>query len=257
MPKINVVLPSGQVVSVDESVVQPEEETNNVNLESATAADARLQQERKDRIYGGVAGAITEAGLSAADTLTLGGFGKATSAIGGDSWDETQEGLAEEHPIARTVGEVGAMLAPTGWIGDAAKGVSELSGLGLASRAGEGVASALRRGAQLASAAGRAVEGGIYGVGAHIADSSVTGDPLTIEGAIESAGIGAILNVGASALMDHVSGAIDNVEWGARKSLAESKLLSADAETANAGKQLISDPPPSWNEFRRRLTKPT
>ena len=141
------------------------------------------------------------------------------------------------------------MLAPTGWIGDAAKGVSELSGLGLASRAGEGVAGALGGGA-LASAAGRAVEGGIYGVGAHIADSSVTGDPLTIEGAIESAGIGAILNVGAGALMDHVAGGIENAEWGARRTIAESKLLSADADTANAGKQLFDDPPPSWNDFR-------
>lgn len=191
MGKINVVLNDGTVKAVDEELAK-----RLVGRGSGRAEESFEAGERERQAYNAEnTSSVRAAAEGAADTLTLGGYGKAVEALGGE---HRMQATAESHPTARAVGEVGAMVLPfaPGVLGRAGKIVSEASGLGLAAKAGEAVAGVAGKGV------GRLVEGGILGVGGEVARTNVTGDPLTIEGAVEGAGIGGVLNYGIGLVAD-------------------------------------------------------
>ncbi len=236
MGKVNVTLPGGRVVSVDEDVAA----TGGLSPESAGAGLAREHQDVVREKFGGVEGAVGEALVSAGDTLSLGGLGAAANLIGGKTMQEGRQNSENEHPYAHTIGEVGAFLLPTGELG----GLK--SGLGMAADIGEDVGRVVG-----SKTVGRAVEGGIFGVGSTISESNVSGDPLTVEGLVEGATVGGLLQVGAGKLTDRLFGAAN----AARAGQAEAASLGSDADLVEnqiTGKGLLKgeNDLPSWTEVR-------
>lgn len=239
MSKVNYTLPDGRVVSIDESEVQGATDAGTTRLESGAGEAEDRAAERSDRIYGGAEGAVASFGQGLGDTLTFGGLGKLESAVGGDSMDQFQRELAAAHPYARGTGELAALLSPTGWLGDTAKAASEFSGMGLASKAGEGVGG---------GALGRLAEGAVYGGGATVAETNVTGDPLSIEGVVEGAGIGALLNYGMGAAADRLLGAGTKAEGVlAEQAVTDAKV--AGAKNLQRTLTLFDRNPESWQGF--------
>lgn len=250
MGKVNVVLPSGRVVAVDEDIAA-QAQGDLVHQESGPEAATREAEAERRASYEDhpVAAALE----GAADTLTLGGFGKAAQGVaqifdpyGAQKVQQQMGGIAEYNPGARTAGEIGAFFVPG----------AELAAPGLAGKAGKyveegalaGRARPLTAGAEaLGVGADRVTEGAILGAGAHVAQSNITGDPLSIEGAIEDAGIGAILGVGIGALGDKLRGA----GYRARAAAVEEQQLASDLVTANKGADTFAEPPPSWDDFRQ------
>lgn len=240
MGKINVTLPDGRVVSVDEDTAK----TSGLAQEGAGQAMQRESDTARHEAFGGVGGAVGEALVSAGDTMSFGALGAGANLLGGDTMQRARQASYEENPNAHVVGEVGAMLLPTGLLGDGAKAASELTGFGAAAKIGEGVSQ------YAGKTVGRAVEGSIFGMGAHIADTNISGDPLTIEGMVESAGTGALLNMGAGLVLDKMAGGVEGFADRADQRLLEGNKLKGDLEAAQKGAKVFGDAPPSWEEFR-------
>lgn len=242
MGKVNVVLPSGRVVSVDADVAAQ----GRLQQEGGASEAGRHEQERNEAAYGGTLGTAAELAQSFADTATFGGLGKAESAIGGDDWSNAQQQLADQHGVAHFVGEAGALLTGAGAAGlahDAGEGVAQ----GVLEKYGAGVAT---KGVQrAATAAGRITEGAIFGAGAHVADTNVTGDPLTIEGTVESAGIGSLISLGAGAAADTIT----RIGGKAAAISDEAKVVQGDMETVQAGREVFAKPPESWDQYADAL----
>jgi hypothetical protein len=247
MGKVNVVLPDGRTVSVDEETAKAAE-GERVHQESSAEADVRREAQRRQDLYGN---SPVSAGLvGAADTLTLGAFGKVAGAIGGRGAKEAIEGLGQENPGAHLAGELGAFALPTGILGGAGKAAAEASGLGFATRAGERAASAFGGVSEAgkfveSKLAGRLAEGAVLGAGAHIAATNVTGDPLTIEGVMEGVGVGGVLGIGAGAIADRF-GAIGDRAQGA---VDERSVIKSKIDTVKEGRELFARPVESWQPF--------
>lgn len=226
MGKVNVVLPGGKVVSVDEDVANQ----SSFSSETPQQEVERGEQDRRDDAFGGVLGTAAEGLQSFGDTVTFGGLGKAESALGGDDWSEAQQSLAQEHPVARVAGMVAGIMDPVGAVGSAA-------------RVGESVGAAA--GSKLL---GRAIEGGLFGAGAHVADTNVTGDPLTIEGLVEGAGVGALLNMGVGAVADGIMGAGQRAARVAEEAGAiDSKIM--ESNKFRDTERLFQQNPESWKGY--------
>lgn len=179
--KVTLVRPDGTVIVVDREVAEsltgqplaphvqtPEEATEqsrrNYNREHTTAVEAGVVNAANTALFG-LPGMV---GLS-----------------------ERNRAAIEEHPTGAKIGALAAVLAPTGLLGRGAKAVSEGTFLGQAAKIG-----------QEAGFVGRAVEGGIIGGGLHMADASLSDDPLSAEALVESIGMGSLLSVGLGAATD-------------------------------------------------------
>lgn len=219
MSKVNVVDSNGKVVSVDESVVEADEKYGVDTGELSAAGEQeqrRLAQRSKN--YGGVLAGAVAGALGAADAVSGGLVGAGFHAAG---LGQGYEDIAQEHPTARTIGEIGAFAVP---------GLSELGVGGLAAKgaraAGVGVTGA------------RIAEGAVYGMGGALASSNASGDPLTIEALVEGAGVGGLINYGAGALGDQFIAA--------GKSAKVEVDLSNKADTA---RELFDAPHPAYEEL--------
>lgn len=227
--QVNVVLASGKVVSVDEETAKLAGKTGFVHEESQGEGAQRVATEATAEKFSDP-GYIPEAALlGAADTLTFGGIGKLATSIGGTEAQRFR-GVAEEHGVARFGGEVAALLAPTGWLGNGAKVAAEASPLfrvtnAIAKVGGEGKALTL------------AAEGAAFGIGSHIAESNLSGDPLTIEGTMQSAGVGAILNFGLGKLTNAIFGKTADAVKIETDKAAHAAATQAAADARIAAKQ--------------------
>ncbi len=235
--KVNAVLPGGRVVSVDEEDAQ----LANLPLETSQAEISRARGVVRTEENSGLGNAVLAGVEGAADTLTGGLAGKAIQHFGGDETAKSYQDRAQENPGARFVGEVGALLAPTGWFGAGAKAVAEASAVGLAARAGKAVGGGVK---------GQFVEGALLGVGGSVARTNVTGDPLTIESAFMDAGIGGIANAGMGLFASKMrSGALK----------AEERMAAQAAETTSddaiaKGKQVFEREYPALDELNEART---
>jgi hypothetical protein len=177
---VNIVKPDGTVVTVDRDVAEaltgqklaPHMQTPEEKVE---AARTEYNRDNTSAVQAGLA--------SAANTAFFGAPGMFYS-------EETREGI-RVHPTAAKIGSLAAVVAPTGLLGKGAKAVSEATILGQAAKIGAG-----------GGVAGRAVEGGIIGGGLHMADASLSDDPLSAEALVESIGMGSLLSVGLGAATD-------------------------------------------------------
>jgi hypothetical protein len=226
--KVNVVLPSGRVVAVDEDVAAASQLSRDTTAQEAAQVTGDLNEERTS----GIAEGAKAAGEGLADTLTGGLYGAVRGAVDTD-YRRNAAIRGQERGGSRFLGEAAGLLAPTGLLGDAAKGASELSALGLASRAGEAVG----------GGAGRIVEGALYGVGGEIASTNVSGDPLTIEGALEGASVGGILNLGAGMIADGLGAKAESLGW-------DTRLQRAKAGIAEEGERAFETSQPTYAAFK-------
>jgi hypothetical protein len=226
MGKVNVVLMDGSVVSVDEETARAAE-GEVVHRESLNEDQARkraAQDEKRSSALGAFA-------LGALDTISFGGAGKAFNLLNKEPAAPDEWGPEyKKTPVQRAIGSHTAAYG----LGEVAGFLTPFGAPELAASAGAKVAGKV--GSKLV---GRAVEGAVLGVGAHVAHTNVTGDPLSIEGAVQDAGIGAILNVGIGALSDGVLRAAGK----SKAKLAEIEATEVDRKLVDAKKKLWEDSP--------------
>lgn len=179
---VNVVLPNGKVVSVDEDVASTLVKANSGRVETgAEEAEAGRQASNKEKT-----GAV-QAGLVSGINTALAGV---PGLIG---LSESNREAVKQHPSGALVGDIAAIAAPTGLLGKAAKEVTAGTVIGQASKLGQ------------MGTAGRVGEGIILGGGGHVAKASISGDSITVEGLAADIGIAALLNVGIGAAADRFS----------------------------------------------------
>ncbi len=229
----NVVLWDGTVVTVSDeqaAQLQPRDYGRQETEREASATGATAAMER-DTTASDKARAFVEGGL---DTITAGGYGAAITHLADDEDRFKYQRSAEVAPGYRFVGELAGMAVPTGAPAAAAK-------------VGGAIRGALGAG-RIAGAAGRFAEGALLGAGGTVAQTQVTGDPLSVEGLAEGAGIGGILNVGAGVLSDRLMQSSKR----AKAALEEAEQLARDTEavTTNA-KHFESDAGvnTAWKQF--------
>ncbi len=242
---VNIVLSDGTVAAVSEEDAARLTGTRYGHVESTAEQAGRARASALAEQQQGVVGTARAFVEGAADTATVGGYGKATEYFLGDEFARESRLAAQHHPIARLTGEIGTILAPTGLLGASAKAAGSLTAVGGAARLGAGITA--RTGSKVA---GRVAEGAILGAGGHVASTSVSGDPLTVEGLVAGAGVGGVLNVGAGFLADRLTGvggrakkAVDAAEELAQKTevvKTTARHFEADAGVATAYKQFAT-----------------
>lgn len=235
---VNVVLPSGRVVAVDEEVAKASQLSQDAGAQLGQQAANDLNAERSS----GVVEGLKAAGEGALDTVSFGLYG-ATRAHLDPEAGRTSAIRAEERSGSRFVGELAGMALPglgeAGVLGKAGGAAARLTAPGIARGVGE------LAGEVGGKWAARAAEGAILGTGGYVSSTNVTGDPLTIEAAVENAGLGAIIETGMGFAADRFEGAA----WSSKIKNAKNEILQGDLETAGKGAKLFKDPPPSWNEL--------
>lgn len=250
---VNVILPSGRVVAVDEEVANAGKLARPNVVAEAQPLTQQLNEERSS----GIAEGVKAAGEGFADTATFGIAGLVHGALDPD-YRRNAAIRAQERGGARFLGEVAGMALPlageAGMLGEAGAAVADNTAMALASRAGAGVTDALGGGLG-AKVAGRLVEGGMVGAGTRIADTNVSGDQLSIEGMVEDAGVAGLLNVGQGALLDKVTG----MTWSAKKRLAETAFAAEEqrqsAELAVKAKTIFDKDSPATPAYQEFLDK--
>jgi hypothetical protein len=204
--KVNVVLWDGRTVTVDETDAARlvgDRARRESDQEATGRSVAAANEERASGVQQGAA-AILEGIVEGG---TGGIFGKVAGAINPD-YGESLANRGQHRPGMRAIGEIGSFALPGGLPNQAAK-----AGAKVAAKTGS-------------RALGRVAEGSLLGVGAHVAGTNVTGDPLSIEGALEDAGLASVLNLGFGLLGDKLTGA------GKRAQAAVDQAESAKANLA-------------------------
>lgn len=228
MGKKNVVLWDGTVAAVDQELADRLAGSGKAHPETQVEENSRLVGQYNAENTSG----LRAAAEGAADTASFGLYGTIATRLDDESRAHYQV-TAQEHPLARFAGEAAALALPSGELGEAAKVFSEGTAMGAIGRVGEMVGGGLKA---------QAVEGALYGLQGSIAHANVTGDPLTVEGALMDAGLGGVLNVGMGALGSRLGRSAEKAE----ESLAAKTF---DAETVTKGQQVFEREYPVLDEF--------
>lgn len=166
------------------------------SLEAGVDRDTHLTREAR---FGDAGSKASAAMLGVADDLTLGGASYAMRSIDPDTVE-----AAQANPGWNKAGTLAGFAIP---------GFGEVAGGGLLAKAGaygEAVGGAIGR---------EALKGSVLGGGAYLAESGVSGDPLTIEGAARAMGLGAAISAAAEIGGDALVSAARKL--GAAKKLSE------------------------------------
>lgn len=245
---VNVVLPGNKVVTVPEEDAQRITAGGTGRYETDQEETGRaVAAANEQRAQGFAQGAKTIA-EGALDTVTGGGYGKIAGAISPD-YGEDLANRGQYRPGMRAAGELLGMVIPTGAPGFAAK-----AGEAVTAKVAGSLANPLTRGASfVANGLGRAAEGMILGAGAHVAETNVTGDPVTVEGTLASMGIGAVLNVGMGAAADKISALGTKAEGKTAEILSTKEDIKLVKEARAS--ELFSKPPDSWETLKSAIKK--
>jgi len=233
-PRINVVLPNGKVVSVDEETALRLEGSNRVRRETVGEGIDRATRDANAEAASGFGQGLATVAEGVADGLTFGLYGKVAANVSED-YAEGMRNRATHNPGLRAVGELGSVVVPFGLPAAAAR-----TGKAVTAAVGAGEATVA------AKALGRATEGAITGAGAHVASTNVTGDPLTIEGTLASAGLGGVLNVGFGVASDK----LNNIGRKAQNAADDLAATKRQAAVAKEGQELFTKQLNAWDEFR-------
>lgn len=235
MGKRNVVLFDGTVVTAtDEQLAAlTTSQGQTARVQSADEQVQGLVTEYNDENTSAVRAALE----GAADSATFGIYGAANELITGG---HKMRATAEANPGARLVGEIAGVFTPGG-AGNLAARAGERVAARVAGRAGVATVAQAARGAK----AGLVTEGALLGIGGAVSQSNVSGDPLTIAGVVEAAGIGGLLNLGVGTLVGKLTGSAAEVSTPVAKAGATADEIAA----AKMGQKIWKDPPPSWTEF--------
>lgn len=255
MGKVNVVLPSGEVVTVDKETADASRFERSSGEYEAQQATAAVNEERSS---GFVEGTIA-AGEGALDAVSGGIYGQGRALFDPEG-ARNMRIRAEERSGMRLLGEAGALLAPTGYLGQAAKTVGGMTAVGASMRAGEAVTAALGKTARWAETgvmstgarrAGQVAEGVLLGAQAHVAQANVTGDPLSIEGVVIDAGLGGALNYGAAVISDKI---LAKTAW-AKGAVAETDdLVAAQKSIDDFEAKMVDGDHPAYQTFHTTYT---
>lgn len=219
---VNVVLPGGRVVSVPQEVADKISGNDVAHVEGLGEAGARATQDINTERSEGALEGIKAAAEGFADAATIGGYGRVRQWV--DPNARNSQIRAQERPGARFLGEATALLLPTGALGGTAKAI--------------GKALPITAAGGIGGTAGRLAEGALYGVSGSISHANVAGDPLSIEGIVKDAGIGAILNYGLGKVGDGLLGASNRA-----------KASIAEAEAGEKAVNIFQSTPESYNEL--------
>lgn len=242
----NVVLWDGTVVSVDDDTAaglgQNGRELHPTESQSLTAAKHESEVHSAEALtslspvqralLGPFVGSVMEqggeAGVSAfagfADTASFGLAGKLDQAIDSEEHTKEQQGVRQAHPYAGAFGDVVGLLTPGGAMSAVGKGAKF---------------------ANLGKWGTRALEGAAIGVDSHVAQSNVTGDPLTIQGTLEAATIDAVVNMAFGGVGDVFGAAGARLRAGSEEAAA----VRAKVAEAKTGRELFENNT-SYETFR-------
>jgi hypothetical protein len=250
--KINVVRPDGTTVAVDEEVYRQSTGAAG-HAESIDEATSRRIKDGKGT--GGLLSSILAAGVGAADTA-LGGIPSTIAAasehpyftedatLKEPDWTKDKSSYLEfqrDHELATTIGGfVPSAVTGAGLGGAVSKGILGAAGGGVATKAVDTVA----------KLAGRTAEGALIGNLAAVQRANITGDQMTVEGAITTAGLDGLLNVAIAGLADRVLGAGSKAKAAITNKTAAEAEIAAAKETAERGAS-FKEPPTSWDEVKR------
>lgn len=238
MGKTVVVRPDGSKLEVDDADVGTLEKAG-YRREQHEELVQRTEAASKERFYSSTSERIKTAIEGAGSGITLGLTDVIRREFASEEANRESDARREINPRTHTAGEFAG--AVVGTLASGGTGLAASTPVGLLERAGTAV-----RGAVPGRAAGLAAEGALYGVGGAVEAANVSGDPLTIEGALEGAGFGAVLNYGFGRVGDVLIGKASK----ARQAIEAEKVAEkAYQEAAVQGAKLV-DPPPSWSAFR-------
>lgn len=192
MGKVNLVRPTGDVVTVDEADVadleslgyrrETEEETYQL---AASEAERKYYESPEQQFYTGLEGLASGATIGASDLFLKG---------------EDTEKRAQYNPGTRMLTEIGAGFVPgllSGGTGTAAR-LAQLTPAGRLAQKGRQIEKTL--GGLKGAVAGGAFEGFVGGVGAEATRSTLADDPFSVEAALASGTLSGVLGGGAGAL---------------------------------------------------------
>jgi hypothetical protein len=184
MPPTTVTMidPDGRAHDVPSDAVQGAI-AQGFRVETDEGRVGRIATDSKDAYYSAPGAQVVAGGAAVLRGVTLGLSDVGLRAIYGEEGRRDLEGLREANPTLSTAGELGGALLtaiPSGGTSLAARAPAAAAAR-LGSRVaglGEGAGAVGRIGA---SAAGAALEGGIYGAGQGISELALSDDPLTVE----------------------------------------------------------------------------
>lgn len=175
MPDVNIRDRDGRTYSVSEDQAQAlVSGGQGWTLETPDAAVARASQERREDIYGGVAGKVAAGAAGAFRAATLGLSDAAYRAAGAEEGVRT---VTEVNPGAALAGELVGGIA-TGRPGLATPAGAAASLGARVARTGESASAAARIGRAVA---GGAVEGALTGVGDAVSELALSDKPIDAE----------------------------------------------------------------------------
>lgn len=216
---VNLTRPDGTVFQATE-----EDAPQLVGLGYKPEAEEKLTERAvaasEERYYSSTSQKIKTGIEGLGSGLTLGGSDKllewaTDEGLTGDEW----RGRAEYNPGTRLATELVGAIAPAFFSGGTLTPAGAL--MGGAKVAGRGIKGTLARGAAIGG-----IEGAGFGLGAEISQSALTGDPLTVEGALAGIGWGAVFGGGLGAFGGAIEGRI------ARKAEVEAAIKAKEETTA-------------------------
>lgn len=188
---INLLDENGVARPVPESEVQYRLD-RGWRAETAQDAASRASTEAHDEVHGGVVDTLATGAGSLLSAGTFGATDALRVAIGGEDARRDIADSRAAHPVASTVGAVGAMLTPWGAGGVAARAGQRAAGL----VKGSGVASKIG-----GAAVGAATEGVVTSIGTTVSERSLSDNPLDVERALTGFGSNALFSGVTSGLV--------------------------------------------------------
>lgn len=195
MPPITLVRPDGSLLDIDPKEAGPLL-ASGYRQESQEEYTARQTQIANERYWSSPGEKLKTAIEGAGSGLTLGATDKLLQWWKGDEGDWKQR--AEYNPGTRIAGEIGG--AVLGAIPTGGESLAELAPVALLSRGAEATAEATKLGRVGQGLVRGGVEGAGFGLGGEISHSALTGDDLTVEGALAGMGWGAVYGGGITAI---------------------------------------------------------
>jgi hypothetical protein len=185
--KVNVVLPSGEVVSIDEALL-PAATGGQVREETLPEADVRLRAAANERQFSSLENRVLTFGEGVASTLSLGFADEAMD-------DEATRLRAQINPGTRLAGELtGAFVPVLGTAGRVGRAVRALTPAGRLIGATEALGATVGGTKGMVLTAG--LQGAGFGLGGVVSKAALSDDQLTLEAALHGMGKGALIGTG-------------------------------------------------------------
>lgn len=249
--QVNVIRPNGEVMTVSEETAAKlyglgyrPEETEDLDTLAAETAEREHYGSFEQQALAGLEGLASGATLGLADVLME---------------DEATQKRAQFNPGTRLAGELlGGVGLPIGAVGSAGRlaSLAKYTPTGLLATQTAKISKSI--GGLKGAVVGAGVEGVVAGAGAEITRTALSGDDLTVEGVLASAGLGGAFGIGAGVLSHGLElagtkavSSIDETSQLADDIARKAKLTKEDARIQVRDKFLPED---SFGRLRSAIT---